>query len=208
MLNEQHLMNTAQSKSKTKPQGFTPAPKSDPCGISKGARPATKLTTKAELCWILNISVAEFEAHCKQWSLNVEDNYTQAQVGYYRDRLGAKARSTEQSEPSIAIPTARTNALALAAQSHDAMSALQGAGLGNAAAYVQRKQAERNAVVEKVSDAIAYLSDPDLLESDIMSAAAAKVAARSDAWGYAEPVVDFDNLFALPTSSQRMLGGV
>jgi len=110
--------------------------------------------------------------------------------------------------PSTVIPTARQSALALSTQSHDAMSTLQGAGLQNAAAYVQRKQVERNAVVEKVSDAIAYLSDPDLLESDIMSAAAVKVAARLGAWGYAEPVVDFDNLFALPASSQRMLGGV
>ena len=110
--------------------------------------------------------------------------------------------------PSTAIPTARQSALALSTQSHDAMSALQGAGLQNAAAYVQRKQMERNAVVEKVSDAIAHLTDPDLLESDIMSAAAAKIQARSGAWGYAEPVVDFDNLFALPASSQRMLGGV
>jgi len=109
---------------------------------------------------------------------------------------------------STAIPTARGNALTLSGQSHEAMNALQGSGLQNAAAYVQRKQTERNSIVEKVSDAIAYLSDPDLLESDIMSAAAAKVAARSDAWGYAEPVVDFDNLFALPVSSQRMLNGI
>ena len=118
--------------------------------------------------------------------------------------------STAQPQPptSTAIPTARTHALALSAESHDAMSALQSTGLGNAAAYVQRKQMERNAVVERVSDAIAYLSDPDVLEADIMSAAAAKVAARSDAWGYAEPVVDFDSLFALPAGSQRLLGGV
>ena len=109
---------------------------------------------------------------------------------------------------STAIPTARGNALTVSGQSHEAMNALQGAGLQNAAAYVQRKQTERNAVVDKVSDAIAYLSDPDVLEADIMSAAAAKVAARSDAWGYAEPVVDFDNLFALPVSSQRMLNGI
>ncbi len=108
---------------------------------------------------------------------------------------------------SSAIPQARTNALTLSSQSHEAMTSLQGAGLQNAAAYVQRKQAERNAVVEKVSDAIAYLSDPDLLESDIMSASLAKVQARSGAWGYAEPVVDFDNLFALPATSQRMLNG-
>jgi len=138
-----------------KPQGFTPAPKSDPCGISKGARPTTPVPT----------------------------------------------------ELSTAIPTARTNALALSAQSHDAMSALQGAGLGNAAAYVQRKQMERNEVVEKVSDAIAYLSDPNVLEADIMSAAAAKVAACSNAWGYTEPIVDFDTLFALPATSQHLLGG-
>jgi len=124
-----------------------------------------------------------------------------------RPSTAAQPEPTAQSA-STAIPTARGNALTVSGQSHEAMNALQGAGLQNAAAYVQRKQTERNAVVEKVSDAIAYLSDPDLLESDIMSAAAAKVAARSDAWGYAEPVVDFDNLFALPTSSQRMLNGV
>ena len=124
------------------------------------------------------------------------------------DRPAATQPQPTAQPTSTAIPTARGNALALSAQSHDAMNALQSQGLGNAAAYVQRKQTERNAVVEKVSDAIAYLSDPDLLESDIMSAAAAKVAARSDSWGYSEPAVDFDNLFALPTSSQRMLNGV
>ena len=118
-------------------------------------------------------------------------------------------RSTQEpSQPrSTAIPTARQSALALSTQSHDAMSALQGAGLQNAAAYVQRKTLERNAVVDKVSDAIAYLSDPDVLEADIMSAAAAKVAARSGAWGYAETKVDFDTLFALPATSQHLLGG-
>lgn len=109
---------------------------------------------------------------------------------------------------STAIPTARDNALTLSCQSHEAMKALQTQGLGNAAAYVQRKTLERNAVVDKVSDAIAYLSDTDLLEADIMSASAAKVAARSNAWGYQDEVVDFDNLFALPSTSQRMLNGV
>ena len=109
--------------------------------------------------------------------------------------------------PSTAIPIARQSALALSTQSHDAMSALQGDGLQNAAAYVHRKTLERNAVVDKVSDAIAYLADPDVLEADFMSAAAAKVAARSDAWGYAETRVDFDTLFALPASSQHLLGG-
>ena len=109
--------------------------------------------------------------------------------------------------PSTAIPTARQSALALSSQSHDAMSTLQGAGLQNAAAYVHRKTLERNMVVDRVSDAIAYLSDPDVLEADIMSAAAAKVAARSGAWGYAETRVDFDTLFALPATSQHLLDG-
>jgi len=119
----------------------------------------------------------------------------------------AKTDRPTQPQSSAAIPTARTNALALSTQSYDAMSALQSAGLQNAAAYVQRKQSERNAVVDKVSDAIAYLSDPNVLEADIMSAAAAKVAACSNAWGYTEPIVDFDTLFALPATSQHLLGG-
>lgn len=109
--------------------------------------------------------------------------------------------------PSTAIPTAKDSALTLSSQSHEAMKALQSQGLGNAAAYVQRKTAERNQVVDKVSDAIAYLSDPDLLEADIMSAAAAKVAARSGAWGY-EADDTWNDLFALPSASQRMLNGV
>ena len=136
--------------------------------------------------------------------------FTPKTKGTPRGICEAAPPSTVQPQPqtTTAMPTARTHALALSAESHDAMSALQSAGLGHAAAYVQRKQMERNQVVEKVSDAIAYLSDPDLLESDIMSAAAAKVAARSDAWGYAEPVVDFDSLFALPAGSQRLLGSV
>jgi hypothetical protein len=123
------------------------------------------------------------------------------------DRPAAASQSAPSAAASTAIPTARETALALSTQSHAAMNALQGVGLENAAAYVARKQQERNAIVDKVSDAIAYLSDPDLLEADIMSAAAAKVAARSDGWGYAETTVDFDNLFALPESSQRVLGG-
>jgi hypothetical protein len=106
---------------------------------------------------------------------------------------------------STAIPTARENALALSTQSHDAMNALQGEGLQNAAVYVQRKTAERNAVVDKVSDAIAYLSDPDVLEADIFAAAAAKVQARSEAWTYPEDKT-WDTLFALPEGSQRLLG--
>jgi len=145
--------------------------------------------------------------------LNATANGSNAGKGFTPKVKGDRLDAPSQPEPpaqaaSTAIPTARTSALTLSGQSHEAMNALQSQGLGNAAAYVQRKQTERNQVVEKVSDAIAYLSDPDLLESDIMSAAAAKVAARSDAWGYAEPVVDFDNLFALPVSSQRMLNGV
>jgi hypothetical protein len=106
---------------------------------------------------------------------------------------------------STAISTARQNALALAAQSHAAMDALQSEGLQNAAAYVQRKTAERNAVIDKVSDAIAYLSDPDVLEVDIFAAAAAKVQARNEAWTYPEDTT-WNNLFALPESSQRLLG--
>jgi hypothetical protein len=105
---------------------------------------------------------------------------------------------------STKILTARKSALVLSTQSHDAMSALQSAGLQNAAAYVQRKTAERNAIVDKVSDAIAYLSDPDLLEADILAAAAAKVEARSESWGY-ESDDRWDDLFALPSSSQRLL---
>jgi hypothetical protein len=103
------------------------------------------------------------------------------------------------------LPTAKETASTLSHQSHDAMKALQGTGLENAAAYIQRQQADRNAIVEKVSDAIAYLCDPDVLEADIMSAAAAKVAARSNAWGYTEPTVDLDTLFALPTPSPRLI---
>jgi len=107
---------------------------------------------------------------------------------------------------STAIPTARQNALALSTQSHNVMSTLQGEGLQNAAAYVQRKTVERNAIVDKVSEAIAYLSDPDILEADIFAAAAAKVQARNAAWTYPEDKT-WDNLFALPEGSQRLLGG-
>jgi hypothetical protein len=123
----------------------------------------------------------------------------------------AKGDRPTQSAPlkpqptSTTIPTARQNALALSTQSHDAMNALQREGLQNAAAYVQRKTAERNAVVDKVSDAIAYLSDPDVLEADIFAAAAAKVQARSEAWAYPEDTT-WDTLFALPESSQGLLG--
>jgi hypothetical protein len=125
----------------------------------------------------------------------------------------AKGDRSPQSPPpkpqptSTAIPTARQNALALSMQSHDAMNALQGEGLQNAATYIQRKTAERNAVVDKVSDAIAYLSDPDVLEADIFAAAAAKVQARSEAWTYAADTT-WDTLFALPESSQRLLSEV
>lgn len=108
---------------------------------------------------------------------------------------------------STAIPTAREGAIALSATSHDAMNALQSQGLGNAAAYVKRKQAERNAIVDRVSDCIAALADPDLLESDIMNAASAKVAARSNAWEY-EHCTAWDGMFALPDGSQRLLGGL
>ena len=143
--------------------------------------------------------------------LNATANGSTAGQGFTPKPKAASPAATQPestAQPtSTAIPH-RCNALALSNESHEAMSALQGAGLKNAAAYVQRKQTERNQVVEKVSDAIAYLSDPDLLEADIMSAAAAKVAARSNAWDYADPEMDFDNLFALPSSSQRMLNGV
>jgi hypothetical protein len=124
-----------------------------------------------------------------------------------KNRAARRAKSDHppQSQPTSFLSTAQETALNLSTQSHDAMKALQSAGLENAAAYIQRKQAERNAVVEKVSDAIAYLSDPDILEADIMSAAAAKVSARSNTWSYAETPVDFDALFALPTNPQRLL---
>jgi hypothetical protein len=126
------------------------------------------------------------------------------------DRPATAPQPAHSAAASTAIPTARKTALALSSQSHVAMNTLQGAGLENAAAYVQRKQQERNAIVDKVSDAIAYLSDPDLLEADIMSAAAAKVAARSGAWGYAEPqdsLAAFELDFLAAASPQRLLGG-
>jgi hypothetical protein len=123
---------------------------------------------------------------------------------------GKTDRPTHTSSPppkagSSTLPTAKETASTLSHQSHDAMKALQGTGLENAAAYIQRQQTDRNAIVEKVSDAIAYLCDPDVLEADIMSAAAAKVAARSNAWGYSESTVDLDTLFALPTPSPRLI---
>jgi hypothetical protein len=123
------------------------------------------------------------------------------------------AKVNRPSQPSVphpepdssTLPTAKETASTLSHQSHDAMKALQGTGLENAAAYIQRQQSDRTAIVERVSDAIAYLCDPDVLEADIMSAAAAKVAARSNAWGYTESTVDLDTLFALPTSSPRLI---
>jgi len=143
--------------------------------------------------------------------LNATANGSTAGQGFTPKPKAARPAATQPestAQPtSTAIPH-RCNALALSNESHEAMSALQGAGLKNAAAYVQRKQTERNQVVEKVSDAIAYLSDPDVLEADIMSAAAAKIAARSNAWGYAEPEMDFDTLFSLPASSHKMLTGL
>jgi hypothetical protein len=192
---------------KTKSKGFTPAAKSD--------RPAPQMTT-ADLCKKLDVSVEQFEQHCREWSIVIDEEYSPAQVAAMLDIFEKSASAAEPSADrpdsnravgAYKIDTARENSLALSGQSHQAMNALQSAGLQNAAQYVARKQQERNAIVDRVSDAIAYLSDPDLLESDIMSAAAAKVAARSDGWGYAEPVIDFDNLFALPESSQRLLGG-
>jgi hypothetical protein len=117
----------------------------------------------------------------------------------------AQSSSPPPQPTSTAIPTVRQNALALSTQSHDAMNAVQSEGLQNAAAYVQRKTVERNAVIDKVSDVIAYLSDPDVLEADIFAAAAAKVQARSEAWTYPEDKT-WDTLFALPEGSQRLLG--
>jgi len=140
--------------------------------------------------------------------------------GFSKPQGFAKVKSdrppTSQTEPAPAdsncvvgaykIDAMREGAIALSATSHEAMSALQSAGLQSAAAYVQRKQAERNLVVEKVSDAIAYLSDPDLLEADIMSATAAKMKQRTNAWGYESSSVNLDELFALPAPSQRLIG--
>jgi len=124
-----------------------------------------------------------------------EDELTDQEIAGYLPRWAARKAS-------------KVNALAVATQSNKTIATTQKTGLENATAFIQKQQAQRNQLVDQVSDAIAYLSDPDLLEADIMSAAAAKVAARSNAWGYAEPLVDFDNLFALPASSQRMLNGV
>jgi hypothetical protein len=120
------------------------------------------------------------------------------------DRPTPEATDELTPQPNVVL-TPRETALNLSTQSHDAIKALQSAGLENAVAYIQRKQRDRNAVVEKVSDAIAYLCDPDILEADIMSAAAAKASAHSNAWGYTETTVDFDALFALPTTPQRLL---
>jgi hypothetical protein len=113
----------------------------------------------------------------------------------------------KSAHPSTNIPAAREGAIAIAATENEAMNALQNVGLQTAAAYIQRKTAERKVIVDKVSDAIAYLNDPGLLEADIMRAAAAKVQARSNPWGYVEVPVDLDNLFALP-ESQPLLSGI
>lgn len=137
--------------------------------------------------------------------------------GFAKPTAKSDRPPTSQTEPAAdsnrvvgayKIDAMREGAIALSATSHEAMSALQSAGLQNAAAYVQRKQAERNLVVDKVSDAIAYLSDPGVLEADIMSAAAAKVQARNSPWAYQDDDATWDNLFALPASSQRLLNGI
>ena len=128
------------------------------------------------------------------------------------DRPSFAQPETATPDPNQVVGAYKTDiagegAIVLSTTSAQAIGSLHSEGLGNAAAYVKRKTMERNALVDRVSDAIAYLSDPDVLEADIMSAAAAKVAARSDAWGYAETRVDFDTLFALPSSSQHLLSG-
>jgi hypothetical protein len=126
-----------------------------------------------------------------------------------RDAVQGDRQPSQQSTNSTAstqnISAARESALALSVQSHKAMTDLQSAGLNNAAAYIQRKATERAAIVDKASEAIALMLDPDLLESDIMNAAAVKVAARSDAWNYTE-TIDLDVLFAPPVAGLLGVG--
>jgi hypothetical protein len=188
-------------KSNSKPQGFAKV-KSD-----RSRANALQMTTKAELCKQLEVSVDEFEKHCHDWSLAIDEEYSPQQVVAMREQFGKTEPTPQPTATSTVIPTAREGAIALSATSHEAMKALQSQGLGNAAAYVQRKAAERNAIVDKVSEAIAYLSDPGVLEGDIMSAAAAKIQARNSPWAYPDDDADWENLFALPASSQRLLGG-
>jgi len=107
---------------------------------------------------------------------------------------------------STAIPAAQQKAVETATESHETIAALQRAGMQTAAAYVQRQTAQRNAVVEQVSDKLAWLTDPGLLEADIMSRTAAKVKQRTNAWGYESSSVNLDELFALPAPSQRLIG--
>jgi len=187
-----------------KPQGFTPTQKGDrPDSQSEAtATPQSPDPDRTQLepfdlapAIAAAVALLGKELVDAQIAAYREDELTDQEIAGYLPRWAVRKAS-------------KASALAVADKSGTAIATTQKSGLESATAFIKKQQAQRNQLVDQVSDAIAYLSDPDLLESDIMSAAAAKIQARSGAWGYAEPVVDFDNLFALPASSQRMLGGV
>jgi hypothetical protein len=199
---EQEILNRTAAANSGK--GFTPTPKTD----RPAAAPVQQQTATAPVStedatdqpFDLSPAIAVAIALVGEEAVNTriaeyrEDELTDEEIAGYLPRW-AKRKA------------AQSTALTVATDSNKTIGKTQKTGLESATAFIHKQRQQRDQIIDQVSEAIAYLSDPVLLEADIMSAAAAKVQARSGGWDYAEPVVDFDNLFALPESSQRMLGG-
>jgi len=156
---------TQPSAQSTAGKPFTPKTKAD--------RLDPRMTTKCDLCCILNISVEEFEAHCKKSSLVIEDSYNQAQVGYYRDRLGAKARATEQ---STAVQPTDLNQVAQSEAMTIRESVNLSAGTGTRA--LQALSTQRDNTQQAIAAEIERLTNPELFFTETIAIAAEKIRSR------------------------------
>lgn len=152
-LNEIKAKQNATANGSTAGQGFTPT--------AKGDRPQQGIS-KAELCKQIGVSIAEFETHCKQWSIVVDDVYTPSQAAAMIERFGVKAQPR---------PAANNGAIATQTQ--------QVVGVIRETAHSQRQRLDAltqqvDLTAEVVADQYAELLDPRNIEARI----AAKVVDR------------------------------
>jgi hypothetical protein len=118
---------------------------------------------------------------------------------------GAANKSNQQPNPQPNRPAASAdrNRAQVSQQSSDALASTQGrqaAKLTNLKAHVDRAMNERTFTVEAMSDLLADIHDPKLLEQEIMARTAQKIEQRQQE----SDAIDWDsfgfNLLELPAS--------
>lgn len=168
-INTDKLNQTANGK------GFTP--NTD----NKARRNAAKRTTsKADLCKQIRVSVEDFEAHCKHWSIAIDETYSPGQVAAILERFKVidSPQHPDQSSPQPRSARYLQGVAPLQSSTGTIQEAI-GSMAGYSTQSTQALATQREVIADRVADQMATLLDPDLFLQDVMERTVAKLNQRT-----------------------------